>query len=95
MPERIQLKRSKGLRMPPDTVKVDRSTKFGNPFVICGEVKDAHQAIALFEHWLVTTPEGRAMAASAKAELRGKNLACWCKPGSPCHSDVLLRVAKS
>lgn len=25
--------------------------------------------------------------------LRGKNLACWCKPGSPCHADVLLELA--
>ncbi|HZX85691.1 MAG TPA: DUF4326 domain-containing protein [Reyranella sp.] len=26
-------------------------------------------------------------------ELRGKNLACWCKPGTPCHADVLLELA--
>ena len=26
-------------------------------------------------------------------ELRGKNLACWCKPGTPCHADVLLEMA--
>lgn len=26
-------------------------------------------------------------------ELRGKNLACWCKPGEPCHVDVLLELA--
>lgn len=25
--------------------------------------------------------------------LRGKNLACWCKPGTPCHADVLLKAA--
>ena len=25
--------------------------------------------------------------------LRGKNLACWCKPGTACHADVLLRLA--
>lgn len=25
--------------------------------------------------------------------LRGKNLACWCKPGAPCHADVLLELA--
>lgn len=25
--------------------------------------------------------------------LRGKNLACWCKPGDPCHADVLLELA--
>lgn len=32
MPERIQLSRKKGWRMPPNTVKVDRTTKWGNPF---------------------------------------------------------------
>jgi Domain of unknown function (DUF4326) len=40
MPERIQLKRTKGWRMPPDTVKVDRTTRWGNPFVQ-GEVGEA------------------------------------------------------
>lgn len=25
--------------------------------------------------------------------LRGKNLACWCKPGTPCHAEVLLELA--
>ncbi|MEZ0003826.1 hypothetical protein ABIA18_005623 [Sinorhizobium fredii] len=25
--------------------------------------------------------------------IRGKNLACWCKPGAPCHADVLLELA--
>lgn len=32
MPERIQLRRLAGWRMPPNAVKVDRSTKWGNPF---------------------------------------------------------------
>lgn len=27
------------------------------------------------------------------AELKGKNLACWCKEGSPCHGDVILEIA--
>jgi len=26
-------------------------------------------------------------------ELRGKNLACWCKIGEPCHADILLKIA--
>ena len=26
-------------------------------------------------------------------ELRGKNLACWCRPGAPCHADVWLARA--
>lgn len=25
--------------------------------------------------------------------LRGKNLACFCPAGSPCHADVLLELA--
>lgn len=25
--------------------------------------------------------------------LRGKNLACWCKPQAKCHADVLLEIA--
>ncbi len=25
--------------------------------------------------------------------LRGHNLACWCKPGEPCHADVLIEMA--
>ena len=42
-----------------------------------------------------------------RAELRGRNLACWCKapvydtegtivrPGDPCHADVLLEIANA
>jgi hypothetical protein len=28
-----------------------------------------------------------------KRELRGKDLACWCKPGDRCHADALLWYA--
>jgi hypothetical protein len=28
-----------------------------------------------------------------RAELSGKDLACWCPPGHPCHADVLLAIA--
>jgi hypothetical protein len=31
-PRRIQLRRVKGWRMPPETVKIDRTTKWGNPY---------------------------------------------------------------
>jgi len=33
-PQRIQLSRRKGWRMPPNTIKVDRTGRFGNPFVV-------------------------------------------------------------
>ncbi len=28
-------------------------------------------------------------------DLRGKNLACWCRPDQPCRADVLLELANS
>jgi hypothetical protein len=78
--------------MPPDTVKVDRSTCWGNPFRIeAGRTAD--QAVAAFREWLGTDPAGIALRKKARKELRGKNLACWCKLDAPCHADVLLRVS--
>jgi len=34
MPIRIQLSRKKGWRIPPNAMKVDRATLFGNPFAV-------------------------------------------------------------
>ncbi len=113
MPERIQLKRTKGWRMPENTVKVDRSTEWGN-FYLVGKPMDRD----MIRKWGFTLREFRNLdficpdAATAvrrfaavvglngtwtvkhiRQELRGKNLACWCKPGEPCHADVLLAIA--
>lgn len=38
-PKRIQRKRTKGYRLPPDAIYVGRPTKWGNPFAI-GDVID-------------------------------------------------------
>jgi hypothetical protein len=41
-------------------------------------------------------PESDAKKAEMRkglADLRGKNLACWCPPGAACHADVLLELA--
>jgi hypothetical protein len=32
-------------------------------------------------------------AETVRAELAGRDLACWCRPDALCHADVLLRVA--
>lgn len=106
MPTRIQLSRAKGWRMPPNTVKVDRSTRWGNPYKVHGDgyPMTPEVAVMLFEKLL---NEHRCFVANVcgdylgrattvddiKRELRGKNLACWCPIGQPCHADVLLRVA--
>jgi len=28
-----------------------------------------------------------------RRELKGRDLACWCKPDESCHADVLLEIA--
>lgn len=100
-PKRIQLSRKRGWRMPAGAVKVDRSTKWGNPFKV-GEPwkgmvvsKDAADAVGWYDVWLSVSADGRAIAEKARVELRGKSLACWCstEPGTPCHGDVFLRIA--
>jgi hypothetical protein len=43
---RVQLSRAKGWQMPPNTMKVDRSTRWGNPYMVerhAGEVWSANE----------------------------------------------------
>lgn len=87
-PERIQLSRRKGWRLPPHSVVVARPTKWGNPFRV-GADGDAKMCVALFRTYI----RSAAPIAEQISELRGKNLACWCKPGQPCHADVLIEIA--
>jgi len=96
MPVRVTLSRAKGWKMPANTVKVDRTTIWGNPY-IAGKtpgIEDAEHAVECFGNMLkYGNPEDYPMDDEIKTELRGKNLACWCKPGEPCHADVLLELA--
>ena len=103
MPERVQLRRTKGWRMPPNTVKVDRTTKWGNPFIVgksggafTPKVKDRRHAYLLFKS---VAADNQQLVAAARAELRGKNLACWCTKDDLyedcCHAAVLLEIANA
>lgn len=105
-PVRIQLSRAKGWRMPPNTVKVDRSTQWGNPFTIAayresgrtGSKETAAQVcVEAYRAWLQGEHHWAHGGALPKRPdlrgLKGKNLACWCKPGETCHADVLLELA--
>lgn len=103
MPQRIQLSRSKGWRMPPNTVKVDRATKWGNPFVVgrpggayTAKVVDRRHAYLLYRSIAASNEK---LVDAARAELRGKNLACWCPKEDSyedcCHAAVLLEIANA
>lgn len=98
MPKRVQMNRKKGgwRKDHPDAVIVARPGRFGNPYAV-GEkyytakggwaiVRDRKHAVELFR-------DSRHMRHIDIAQLRGKDLACWCPLDQPCHADVLLEVA--
>jgi hypothetical protein len=109
-PVRLQLSRAKGFNLQAlslatnglPAVKVDRSTKWGNPFKVGRPsaftggrpVADQRHAARLYQ---AIAPETADLVKAAQAELLGKNLACWCEINPYdrwlCHADVLLEIA--
>lgn len=93
-PQRIQRRRVKGWRKPENTVCVDRTTPWGNPFK--GDKpnvgKDRAWAVSAFRCFYHDNTEFRAAIVRG---LRGKNLACFCSLDGPCHADVLLEWANT
>jgi hypothetical protein len=87
---RIQRKRTKGWRMPANTRYVGRGRgaygKYGNPFAV--PEYDLDTSLRLYEEYL---DEKLAADPTFLDELRGMDLACWCKPTDRCHVDILLR----
>lgn len=56
-------------------------------------VRDVGHSVELYREMLRRSTGGH--LAAIRAELAGRNLACWCREGAPhCHGDVLLRVAR-
>lgn len=106
MPERIQRRRAKGWRLPEGAVVVDRSSPWGNPFVV-GRDGNAAECVYLYRALLgglvcltakapiAAQDAARQHAAKHLLDLRGRDLACWCRPGAPCHADVLLELANA
>lgn len=94
-PHRVQLSRKKGWRMPENTVSVARPGPWGNPWKIGdpdanGTSMKAEKVVEEFRRWSMRPAQLERISA-----LRGKNLACWCRPDRPCHADVLLELANA
>lgn len=91
-PVRLRLSRRGGFNLRSlsnrtnglEAVNVARPSKWGNPYPV--EVHGRVKAIALYREHLKRS-------ALDVAELRGRNLACWCGPGELCHADILLALA--
>jgi hypothetical protein len=89
VPQRIRLSRQKGWRMPPNTVKVDRTTRWGNPFNLkdpahCwtaiafgfrADPAGRHAAsVAIFEAWLGAGKGGDIAECGLYAEKDGESI---------------------
>jgi hypothetical protein len=102
-PIRIQLSRRKGFNLQLVSraanglaaINCARPTKHGNPYRV-GCDGTATECVEQYRYEWEMRLRGPVMGMVARAqldELRGRNLACWCKHGDPCHADVLLELA--
>lgn len=89
-PLRVQRKRTKGYRMPPDVVYVGRPGPYGNPYLPEECAGREQGAVDCFRVLMETVPEN---IEKIQRELKGKRLACWCSLDKPCHADVLAEIA--
>jgi hypothetical protein len=77
------------LKRDPFDVRIDRESRWGNPFRI-GPDGDRAEVIAKYRAWVV----GQADLMAGLPELRGKRLGCWCAPLA-CHGDVLADLVEA
>lgn len=97
-PVRIQRKRTRGWKMPPNTVYVGRPSRFGNMFTGPNAAADFRAHLAC-QSSFYCGPVDLVAFEEIRTHLRGKNLACWCPLADqhgnyvPCHADVLISIA--
>ena len=88
-PVRMQMKRIKGFRLQEESQKINglpavlvsRPSKWGN-YVGLDKYEAAIRQL-IDNHY----------SDFDIAELKGKNLACWCRVDQECHADILLKIA--
>lgn len=87
--------------MPENAVYVGRPTRWGNELRpdmldMFDRPLGVQRAVDLYRiatlRRIEDSDDGQEWAREWLAPLRGKDLACWCPPSSPCHADVLLEL---
>ena len=76
---------------PPDAIRIDRQTRWGNPFVM-GKDGTREEVIDKYRDHLWGQIRTGKLSLDDLAGLHGKDLACHCAP-QPCHGDVLSKAA--
>ncbi len=69
-------------------ILIDRTTKWGNPYVI-GPDGNREQVIQKYRRWILT----QLQLIADLPELKNKVLGCWCAPKA-CHGDVLKELVE-
>ena len=87
---------------------VARPGPWGNPFTIdavmaemgldraAAQAEAQAEAVARHARWMrgeIDADRPPPPLADIRSALGGKNLACWCREGSPCHVETLLALA--
>jgi hypothetical protein len=103
-PVRLQLSRKKGFSLQALSIATNgllavNVTRQGTDGGVWGNwaawrasILKGEDAVSIFRRW-VAEEASATWRQRAVRDLRGKNLACACKPGEPCHADVLLELA--
>jgi hypothetical protein len=85
----------------------EKIVRITDPLILdeCFIVKDKAHAIELYRMYITGDYKTDYLKKAASMlyelttkkfiikELKGKNLACFCREGEPCHGDVLLKIA--
>lgn len=108
MPERLQLRRTRGWRLPAGARSVARPTRWGNPWHVgrCHRQADGTdsppQTVEQCVAWHRATVwsdrgdrHGIPSLDEIRGELAGRDLACWCPLDRACHADSLIEAANS
>jgi len=100
-PRRIQMSRRTAWRVHhPHAVRVDRATRWGNPYSVA-EYGSRAAAVETYRRALLAGElpgvAGWPPVAieTVRRELAGRDLACRCPPDQPCYAEVLIDVATS
>lgn len=96
---RVTWRKAGGVK-PANVVYCGRPSVFGNPFKVGEWSKVDGQTRCLTPGLSVRLFRGYACERMTREPnwldpLRGKDLACWCKEGEPCHVDVLLELLEA
>ena len=77
---------------PKTMVRVDRGTKWGNPYKVNELTAGRERAVTLYRTHLWKMIQTREVTIPELAELHGQTLACWCAP-KLCHANIIEAAA--